>query len=143
MDELEREVAKARYDFHVAESQAAQRYQAELAKWLLASLVLVNGGALVLLANEKDHAAAASAAPAFIVGIVAAILCGFLGWLNAGVRDLHYDAYAQPDSLKTGLVTKPDLSDRRDWQITWSYRLSIWMGLLSIGAFVWGAMAAL
>src|SRR5687767_1751438 len=140
MDELEREVAKARYEFHVSESQAAQRYQLELSKWLLASLVLVNAGAIVLLANSPHRLALEHAAPAFIVGIVAS---GFLGWLNAGVRDLHYDAYAQPETLKTGEISKPELSDRRERQITWTYRLSIAAGLLSIGAFVWGAIAAL
>jgi len=143
MDERDREVAKARYEFHVSESQAAQRYQNELAKWLLASLILVNGGGLVLLANSKDAARLQHAAPAFVVGIVTAILCGFLAWLNANVRDLYYDAYAQPESLKTGEVTKPPLSNRREWQITWTYRLSIASGLVSIGAFVWGAFAAL
>jgi hypothetical protein len=143
MDDHEREVAKARYEFHVAESQAAQRYQNELAKWLLASLILVNGGGLVLLANSKEAARLHDVPPAFIVGIVAAVLCGFLAWLNASVRDVHYDAYAQPESLKSGEVVKPPLSDRREWQIIWTYRLSIAAGLSSIGAFVWGACAAL
>ena len=143
MVELDREVDKARYEFHVSESQAAQRYQLELSKWLLASLVLVNAGAVVLLADSHYRSALEHAAPAFIVGIVAAITSGFLGWLNAGVRDLHYDAYAQPESLKTGEIRKPELSDRRERQISWAYRLSIAAGLLSIGAFVWGAIAAL
>lgn len=143
MNELDREVAKARYEFHLSEPQAAQRYQNELAKWLLASLVLANGGALVLLANSKDADRLHHAAPAFVIGIVTAILCGFMAWLNAGVRDMHYDAYAQPDSLKTGEVIKPELSDRRDWQITWTYRLSIAAGICSLGGFAWGAFAAL
>ncbi len=141
MDDEERQVAKAAYEYNVAEAQAAQRYQIELAKWILASLILVNGGALVLLANSNDPHLIANFGAPFVIGIASAIISGFLGWLNAGVRDLLFSDYAQPESLKTGAVANVENAKLRERQVIWSYRLSIIAGFASLGGFLWGALA--
>jgi len=143
MDDLQRDVIKATYEFYLEESRAAQRYQFDLGKWLLASLILVNGGALVLLADGKKDALMASAAPAFVSGIVAALLCGLCGWLNAGARESYYDAYVQPASLRSGDIVTPENTRRQDLQIRLTYWAAFVAGSISAAAFVWGAIAAL
>lgn len=76
-------------DYHLARQNAAQAYNADMAKWILASLILINGGPFLLLSKDiKNYAVALQAAAGwFVAGLALAVLCGFLAWLNTGMRE--------------------------------------------------------
>jgi hypothetical protein len=68
----------AKYNANVTE------YGYAIARWVMASLVAVNGGAQVaiLTSAERAPAAAAGAGPWFVVGLVMAISGGMATWVN-------------------------------------------------------------
>jgi hypothetical protein len=68
----------AKYNANVTE------YGYAIARWVMASLVAVNGGAqiAILTSADKAPAAAVGAGPWFVVGLVTAIAGGMATWLN-------------------------------------------------------------
>lgn len=65
----------------------ATGYRIDLAKWLLASLLVVNGGSLIALLNSPDRVVLVpQAGPWFAIGVGASIGAGFLAWLNASLN---------------------------------------------------------
>jgi hypothetical protein len=67
-------------------------YQFALARWMLASLLLVNGGALLAIINSADKIpSAAAGAPYFVAGVVSALLCGTCAWLNCNLVTIAAD----------------------------------------------------
>lgn len=79
------EFRQALLQFHLDQERFHSQVASEHGKWLLASLLLVNGGGLLGLFSiaEKEALAPLNAAAAVLVaGLVLGLLTGFLTWLN-------------------------------------------------------------
>lgn len=127
-------------DYHLARQNAAQAYNGDMAKWILASLILVNGGPFLLLSKEVAGYALAlkSASCWFVAGLALAVLCGFLAWLNTGMREA-VGGYTVKRLLAGGdqPVSKAEALSERVVQA--SYLFSILTGFGSLGTFLVGA----
>lgn len=116
-----------------------------LYKWSIASLVLVNGGALVaLLQNERLPLSIIDAgAPFFVAGIMLALFAGFLGafamlflallWKGIGMREGHGGLFS-PDKRTPEMKA----ADRRD-PVKRMALVSVFLALGSILSFVAGS----
>jgi hypothetical protein len=108
--------------------------------WLLATLAATNlaAAAAVLAFAKGGPASAASSAFAFVAGVIAAILSGFVASIEAGLRSrLYYlESYGEERLTAEGLKHLK----RAKW---WAPRLS-WTGRLlnglSLLAFIIGAV---
>lgn len=118
-------------------------YQLDLGKWMLGSLLVVNGGALVAIANADEAAAKLFAAGGiwFVAGLIAALLSGLFAWLNASVAADVYDDIANPWVL-VSRASWPVVSRRASKAITATTILSFVAGFVSLGLFAGGAMAS-
>ena len=78
--------------YRLERQNAAQAYNGEMAKWILASLILVNGAPFLLVSSEMPGFAQVLVNHAwyFTTAISLAILCGFSAWLNTGMREAVY-----------------------------------------------------
>src|ERR1700733_5448211 len=61
-----------------------------MSKWILASLIFINSGPFLMISKDASdyNTYLLQSASYFIVGIALAVLCGFLAWLNSGMREL-------------------------------------------------------
>lgn len=135
------EADRAFYEFYVAEQREAARERVELSKWMLASLLLINAGALIPIANS-DHAGTEGVIY-FVAGTVLGLGCGFVSWINADAREMLYYGYAEPDTLRTGERPVPPDAASRERIIRMTWFGSIASGILSALAFVVGVFATL
>jgi len=128
-----------------------QRHTAELAaaygRWLVASVVVIHAGALFSIFSflsgyaDKPTIITGYAAPVwcFVAGLVLALLCGLMTWLN---WSLHSASFAHQANYKM-------LVDQNEWLsdsiypngIWWTYWLSLVLGIAS--AFLIPIAAAL
>jgi hypothetical protein len=138
-----RKVAEAYFARFEREQTAARSYAADLAKWLLASLVLINGGALLTLVNAmpRSHAALVASGYAFVFGIVTAVGCGTIAWINSGLLALAYENYANP-KMMVSIEHWPTSPAKFSKLINGSYVGALLFGLMSLAAFVFGCFLA-
>jgi hypothetical protein len=121
----------------------------EYGRWLISSLLLVNGGALAGLFSYLDGLAqdpttlANFAAPVwcFIVGIVFALSSGFSAWFNWSLHSHNYRLSARYDMLWD--PTKWADEPRYSKAISWTYRLGIAFGVASLASGLTGAAMVL
>lgn len=75
--------------YRLQRQNAAQSYNGEMSKWILGSLIVVNGSPFLLLTKDlPDYAKVLSAnAWYFTWALSFAIVCGFFAWLNTGMRE--------------------------------------------------------
>lgn len=68
---------------------SCQTYNSEMAKWILASLFLLNAGPFAALTKENSayNTALAENAQYFVAALALALTCGFMAWLNTGTRE--------------------------------------------------------
>lgn len=130
---------RAYYDFYVTEQREAARERVELSKWMLASLLLINAGALVAIANSDRMSS--EGAVYFLAGTVAGLACGFASWVNADAREMLYYGYAEPNTLKTGERPAPPDAESRKRVIRLTWLLSLFAGFLALILFVIGVYA--
>jgi hypothetical protein len=78
--------------YRLERQNSAQAYNGEMAKWILASLILVNGAPFLLVSKDMPEFARVLVGHAwyFTLAISLAILCGFSAWLNTGMREAVY-----------------------------------------------------
>jgi len=127
-------------DYHLARQNAAQTYNADMAKWILASLILINGGPFLLLTKEtRNYAVALQAAAGwFVVGLALAVLCGFLAWLNTGMREAVGGYIVK--RLIAGRDTPQSRAEIASAQVVnVSYLFSILTGFGALATFLVGA----
>lgn len=88
-ENMQAEVLKYRLE----RQNAAQSYNAEMSKWILASLIVVNGAPFLLASKDLPDLTGALAKDAwfFTFAIALAIVCGFCAWLNTGMREASLD----------------------------------------------------
>lgn len=90
------------YEQNKSYRNIAMQHQADLSRWLMASLLAVHGGALYLMSGINAQATPAlkvaliSIASWNIAGIVTALLTGFFAWKNAQYAYDRYDEWADP-----------------------------------------------
>jgi hypothetical protein len=79
-----------RLNYLLSRQNAAQSYNGEMSKWILASLVFINSGPFLIISKDAPSYSdrLLHSASCFIVGIALAVLCGFLAWVNTGMREL-------------------------------------------------------
>jgi hypothetical protein len=142
-DEQYAMVATRMFDKAVAGKAMTLGYQLDLGKWMLASLLVVNGGALVAIANADDAAAKLFMAGGawFVAGMVAALISGFFGWANAAIAAEMYDDASTPWAL-VSRANWPTLSSRMGKAITATTALSVLTGFGSVACFTVGALAS-
>lgn len=118
-------------------------------RWLISTLVIINGGALAGLLTFLDGLASESDTLArfahsiwcFVAGVILALMSGMMAWMNWSAHAANFGSMARHDMLWDPKVwPKSGDFDRR---IEWTYRASILFGLSSATAAVLGAAFAL
>lgn len=111
----------------------------EMARWLIASLLIINSGGLLAVINNAPHiTAAACAATCFVLGLLGALLNGWLlqygamKGFEAGEGAFRYWANAAISGIQD------EEFERKVWA---SERMSLWLGRASPYAG-WAAIAA-
>jgi hypothetical protein len=118
--------------------------QNEIGKWLLATLVLVNGGAIIGLLNGKNvsYQEMYYAAPWFGFGIGSAIAAGIATWANVmGLAKAYERLLDQPRSVASDEPRSPGRRTGRQ-SIGYAAAASLIFGLLSLAFFARGSAAA-
>jgi hypothetical protein len=62
----------------------------DYARWFVASLLLLNAGAIAAIFNKTDHANYRLPLALFGLGIASALLCAFFGWQNLQTASRYY-----------------------------------------------------
>jgi hypothetical protein len=134
-----------RLNYLLSRQNAAQNYNAEMSKWILASLIFINSGPFLMIAKDAPNYSKylSQSASYFIVGMTLAVLCGFLAWLNTGMRE----ALGSFEVMR--LLAEPNSSGRHDMSrgelitatvVRFSYLCSILVGFGSLLMFLIGAL---
>lgn len=119
--------------------QFALRAQTEFSKWLLASLLFLHTSALGAILF-KTPAPATKAAVYFVIGVVFAIACGFVGWMNYNYLVELTGQQSDPRIL----VIDDQVAEYKDrWKIPATFYASVILGLGSIAAWIIGALLLL
>lgn len=135
--------------YYQSRQTTAQSYNLDMTKWILASLLAVNGAPFVLL--SKDGYAAieplAGSLASFAIGLALAVVCGFSAWFNTGMREIEAGRAVRRQFGTSGdngdeRAARPEaLSDRALGRIiVGSYVFAVITGFASLGLFVAGAL---
>jgi hypothetical protein len=134
-----------RLNYQLSRQNAAQNYNAEMSKWILASLVFINSSPFLMISKDATNYSKylLQSASYFIVGMTLAVLCGFLAWLNTGMRELLGSFEVRR------LLADPNSPERHDMSrgelitasvVRFSYLCSILVGFGSLLMFLIGAL---
>lgn len=134
-------VAKAILERQYRHKDGIQSYVVELAKWLLATLTLINGGALISLIQGGPAAHSSLRLPGvcFVAGIVSSTLCGFFAWINSQNRDRAFSKMIDEQMLVSIDHWPTKSSKTADAQIAITYYCARILGLSSLALFIYGA----
>lgn len=96
-----RELAKFRYENHIKRHDTAQILFQEYGKWLLSSLLLTNGGAILGIAGLEKAGVEVFLISGlfFIFGLVFAFLSGLYALLNTDHHRIHANEFVRPNML--------------------------------------------
>jgi len=120
----------------------------QISRWILASLVTINGGGAIAVgsASRIPTEAASHAIGAFVIGIILAVLSGLSGASAASKQAApvaNLAAHYIESHIKGQLTVEAQLaSEKLIKRAAWFTRLTTTVGLLSLGAFAWGAYTA-
>jgi hypothetical protein len=140
-------VSAERLNYQLSRQNAAQSYNAEMSKWILASLVFINSGPFLLISKDAPNYTKSlfdtGSYYYFIVGMALAVLCGFLAWLNTGMRELlgSFEVarlLAEPNSPGGHHTSRGELITAT--LVRFSYVCSILVGFGSLLTFLIGAL---
>lgn len=103
MDEIERKVRERYLDRYQALVERSFEAQVAWGRWLVASLLLVNGGAIVTIVQSGARASELMSLSGifFASGIVLAFICGFCAWINFYLNLNVYSSFADPKVLRS------------------------------------------
>jgi hypothetical protein len=116
------------------------RLQGDYGKWLIASLLLIHGGALYSIgtAPRFESIVGSWAAWHFVAGLIFALLCGFVTWLNWNLNFQCLLRFNRVDAL-VSLQWPAEISGSR-W-INRTFWAAIVLGFVSAILFVTGSVA--
>lgn len=140
---MDRELSAERLSYELSRQNAAQSYNAEMSKWILASLIFINSGPFLLVSKDAPNYSKylVQSAGYFILGIALAVLCGFLAWLNTGMREALGTSNAkrllEPNSSEHKKGLAESLTEKI---VVVSYLSSIVVGFGSLITFLMGAI---
>lgn len=124
------------------ERRAALGYQFDLGKWLIASLLIINGGALIAIGQRvSSDPTSLAAAPWFVGGIVLGMLCGLTTWVNASLLAGFYDLWAQPAMLIDSERWPEKQNSWKSKFMPWTFWGSLMIGIGSLACFVIGSIS--
>jgi len=132
------EARKLRYEQLQQNRRSANELQGQYGRWLIASLLLVHGGSILLLAQSPDMIKTVLPAVFWwhIAGLVLALACGFTTWANWSYHIVLYD------NVSPAMIYDdnewPKFDPKVQTKIGWTHWSSITLGLLS-GACILGA----
>ncbi|MCZ8548704.1 hypothetical protein OOJ09_31505 [Mesorhizobium qingshengii] len=136
------EARKLRYQQLQENRRAAGNLQAEYGRWLIASLLLVHGASILLLAQSP--ARVADILPVVywwhIAGLILAFVCGFLAWMNCGYFIALYDDVS-PEMIYND-ESWPKFDQAVLTKINLTFRGSVIAGMMSVGCLLGAAIAA-
>ncbi|CAM5766293.1 hypothetical protein LMIY3S_01772 [Labrys miyagiensis] len=91
-------VAQEVYKNERENQKTAMQLQGDYGKWLLNTLLILNGGAVIGLAQSSAFGKSAlhEAGMWFVGGIVSALACGFVAWVNWSLLAHYYEDWADP-----------------------------------------------
>lgn len=143
------EAARARIEHMVSEVDGlcahAREQGASMARWLLASLLAVNGGAAIALLGMENPPQGALHAPllAFVAGIVVALMTGICSYYEAEFAEQGASELADStrDQL-AGFETKDDKFHKLMGKAKIARRATLLLAPASLLAFVAGAWLA-
>jgi hypothetical protein len=111
-----------------------------LSRWIMASLLLVNGGALVAISDAAEkHGAVADAASYFIWGVILAIFCGIAAWFNFNLIAEATSERLDWAALEAQNTRRADILDVGAWTLA---LIAIAAAITSLVLFGLGARAA-
>ena len=133
--------------YRLERQNASQSYNSEMSKWILGSLIAVNGAPFLLLSKDLPELAKIVAQDAwyFTLAIALAILCGFCAWLNTGMREA-VSGY-QVERLISELspiesVSHNSVGERTSaLLVRLAYTGALITGFGSLAMFLWGGWA--
>jgi hypothetical protein len=99
--QIYRALAPVEYEKRLRIADANQQAQRDYGKWLLSSLLAMNGGAIIgtAAAGEIAKDLFVASVPFFVLGIITAMISGLLTWMNWDrATDLYRDM-ASPNML--------------------------------------------
>lgn len=128
------------FRFIVNRHDKVLEFQFGLARWIMATLLVVNGGALLALLNSADKFADIGAvALFFLVGVVAALLGGILAWVNCSLVPIASDERLDLGGMDARSSQTADILDNCAW---WVVGAAVVSALISLTAFPLGANQA-
>lgn len=91
-------IARDQLEFFRARRDLSTEAHIGYGKWLIASMLLIHGGALVAISQLGERAGPvfASAGLWFLVGLLLAIAAGFFAWVNFQIAEREYANLANP-----------------------------------------------
>lgn len=144
-----KEVAELIYKDYKEMQRATFDVAAQWGRWLLASLLLIHGGALfglfTFLSELADNPSALSQYQAtvwwFVAGIMLTLFAGMLTWMNWSMHSDDYDNLANAAMLwdPEEWIGKP----AHTWGLNITYYAAIALGLLSAACIAGGAYSTL
>jgi hypothetical protein len=113
-------------------------YQFSIARWLMASLLIINAGGLLSLPNVAEkHVGALDGGPWFVLGLVLAVLTGTLAWFNCNCITAAVDHRTNWDEADYQDSPQADRFDYAAIALAW---MSVVVAVLSLSAFTLGAI---
>ncbi|MCB1484678.1 MAG: hypothetical protein KDJ17_07285 [Hyphomicrobiaceae bacterium] len=112
--------------------------QAQNGRWVLAALLALNGGGLITISQAGEHASVLFDASGMwlLCGIMAAVLCGGLAWLNFSVAAIYYYKYLKSLADNSARPKRP-----------WIAAATLWgapvVAVVSLALFFAAAIAAI
>ena len=117
--------------------------QGHYGKWLISSLLLIHGATIGFI-SQSDRLSEKLIPEVFsvaVVGLILALLCGFITWINWGLN------YRVHDSVHPAMVIDDDFwpkmhEHKLNGWINITYWLSLLVGFASVGCMIYGSIAA-
>ncbi|MEX3008376.1 hypothetical protein [Hoeflea sp. TYP-13] len=133
-------VAVERYKDFIHKRNLATDGHVGYARWLLAALLAVNGGALVAISQLGEISGEAFKAGGFwfLAGLMSAIASGFCSWINLQLLAAGFDRWINPEMLFDP-SKQPDGKIHRAKRIDFSLGCAIFFGVVSWSLVAVGA----
>lgn len=133
-------IAKEHYQKLLSQRDKSVQSHIEYGKWLIATLIVIHGGALVAISQVGDNAVEiySKSGAFFLIGVMSAMAAGFFAWVNFQLADVILSEQADAAMIIDHKYWNPD-HKLEPWMTRTLY-LSAFFGIFSwlligIGAF--------